>query len=44
MTYCCNECRNKNCEVNYKNAKKGEIIRDVKAYCGTEKCKGYIRP
>lgn len=43
MTYCCNECRNKECPVNYKNQKKGEPFR-VKAYCGTKVCKGYKRP
>ena len=43
MTYCCNECRNKECPVNYKNRKKGEPFR-VKAYCGTKVCKGYKRP
>lgn len=44
MTYCCNECRNKECPVNYRNRKKGETFTDVKAYCGTKICKGYKRP
>ena len=44
MTYCTNECKNKECPVNYKNAKKGEVVRDFKAYCGTKVCKGYKRP
>lgn len=44
MTYCCNECKNKTCPVNYKNKKKGEIISSVKAYCGTKICKGYKKP
>lgn len=43
MTYCCNECRNKECPVNYKNRQKGEPFF-LKAYCGTEKRKGYKRP
>lgn len=44
MTYCTNECRNKACPVNYKNKKKGEVIRDVKGFCGTKICRGYQRP
>lgn len=43
MTYCTNECKNKSCSVNYKNRKKGEPLF-LKAYCGSKKCKGYIRP
>ena len=43
MKYCCNECRNKECPVNYKNAPKGQRI-DLAAICGTKQCKGYKRP
>lgn len=43
MKYCCNECKNKSCPVNYKNVKKGERI-DFAALCGSKKCKGYKRP
>lgn len=43
MKYCTNECKNKKCPVNYKNRKKNESL-DFKAYCGTKKCKGYVRP
>ncbi len=44
MTYCCNKCKNKDRPVNYKNKAKNEMITSLKPYCGTEKCKGYIRP
>lgn len=43
MKYCCNECKNKTCTVNYKKRKKGEQLQ-LKAYCGTKICKGYKRP
>lgn len=42
MTYCTNECKNKECSKNYKNKKKGEAF-EFKAYCGTKYCKGYKR-
>ncbi len=38
MFYCCNECKNKECPVNYHNRKKGEPLF-VKAYCGTKSAK-----
>ncbi len=40
---CCNECKNKDCPVNYKNAPKGERIEYV-AFSKTKLCKGYQRP
>ena len=43
MTYCTNECKNKECPKNYKNRRKGEPPL-FKAYCGTKYCKGYKRP
>ena len=42
--YCCNECKNRDCPYNYKNRKKGELLREIKALCGTKLCKGYKRP
>ena len=41
--YCLNECRNKECPVNMKNAPKGEMV-SLKSFCGTVHCKNYIRP
>ncbi len=43
MKYCCNECKNKDCPVNYKNAPKGERI-EFAALCGSKQCMGYKRP
>lgn len=43
MKCCCNECKNKDCPVNYKNAPKGEHIEYV-AFSRTKQCKGYQRP
>ncbi len=43
MKYCCNECKNKECPVNYKNAPKGQRI-EFAALSGTKQCKGYKRP
>lgn len=43
MKYCCNECRNKECPVNHKNAPKGARI-EIAALCGSKQCKGYKRP
>ena len=42
--YCTHECRNKECPVNYKNKKKGEIHIEFKPFAGTQVCHGYIRP
>ena len=43
VKYCCNECKNKDCPVNYKNAPKGAPIQ-LAALCGSKQCMGYKRP
>ena len=43
MKYCCNECKNRDCPVNYKNAPKGAPIQ-LAALCGSKQCMGYKRP
>ena len=42
--YCTNECRNKECPVNLKNKPKQELFPTFKSFCGSQYCKGYIRP
>lgn len=50
MTYCCMECKNKECAYNYRHyykkpweERKYELLR-VEGLLGTKVCKGYKRP
>lgn len=43
LKYCCNECKNKNCPANHKNAPKSGRVQFA-ALCGSKQCKGYKKP
>ena len=42
--WCCLECKNKECCVNYKNRPKGTVANNFRSFRGTDYCKGHKWP